>query len=79
MDDSGNYTIKEWVDPNKDYELDGLIFEIFKNEQGRYQLLQWTEEEIIDMVEEMFTFKDEDKFWDQVIIGYTDMVITDDF
>lgn len=32
MDNNGNYTIKEWVDPNKDYELDGLIFEIFKNE-----------------------------------------------
>lgn len=28
----GSYHIKEWDDPNAEYELDGLIFEIFKNE-----------------------------------------------
>lgn len=32
MDTHGNYTIKEWQDPNMDYKLDGLILEIFKND-----------------------------------------------
>lgn len=39
MDETGNYTIKEWTDPNKDYELDGMFLEIFKNDEGRYQLI----------------------------------------
>jgi len=34
MDTFGNYTIKEWIDPTLDYDLDGMIFELFHNNQG---------------------------------------------
>jgi hypothetical protein len=34
MDAFGNYTIQEWVDPSLTYDLDGFIFEIFKDPEG---------------------------------------------
>ena len=73
MDKDGNYTIKEWNDPNQDYDLDGMIFEIFKNDKGHYQLVHWTEEDLFNMVEEMMKFWDDDNFWDEVMNGYTNL------
>lgn len=70
MDSKGTYTIKEWHDPNMDYELDGMILEIFKDDQGVLKMVSWTEEELLDITKEMLTFWDDDKFWDQVLTGY---------
>jgi len=64
MDKAGNYTIVEWNDPNKDYDLDGLIIEIFKNDDDKLQLVKWTEEELLDMQKEMLAFWDDKDFWD---------------
>lgn len=72
MDSKGNYTIKEWHDPNKDYELDGMILEIFKDDVGNLKMISWTEEELMDISKEMVTFWDDDDYWDQVVIGYND-------
>lgn len=71
MDTKGTYTIKEWHDPNMDYELDGMILEIFKDDKGQLKLVSWTAEELYDIQREMLTFWDDDEFWDQVVIGYT--------
>jgi len=71
MDSKGTYSIKEWHDPNMDYELDGMILEIFKDDKGQLKMVSWTEEELYDIQREMLTFWDDDEFWDQVVIGYT--------
>jgi hypothetical protein len=39
MDTAGNYTIKNWVDPNQDYEIDGMILEFFKDENGTLEIV----------------------------------------
>lgn len=70
MDSKGTYNIKEWHDPNMDYELDGMILEIFKDDKGQLKMVSWTEEELMDISKEMLTFWDDDEFWDQVVIGY---------
>ena len=70
MDSKGTYTIKEWHDPKMDYELDGMILEIFKDDAGTLKMVSWTEEELLDISKEMLTFWDDDEFWDQVVIGY---------
>ena len=73
MDSNGNYTIKEWQDPNQNYELDGLILEIFKNQDGHLQLIHWTEDDLMNMFSEMKQYWENEDFWDQVMVGYTDL------
>lgn len=78
MDKKGNYIIKEWEDPKKNYELDGLILEIVKNKKGHYELLQWTEEEIFDMIDEVHQKKNDDKFWKKLhtnVNHYTTIIV----
>ena len=50
-----------------------MIFEIFKNEKGHYQLIMWTEEDLSQMFDEMTSYWSNDEFWDQVMVGYTDL------
>ena len=35
-------------------------------------MVQWSEDELFDMVEEMQKFWDDDNFWDEVMDGYMD-------
>ena len=70
LDTKGTYNIKEWHDPKMDYELDGMILEIFKDDKGQLKMVHWTEDELLDISKEMLTFWDDDEFWDQVTIGY---------
>jgi len=79
MDTKGVYDIKEWHDPNMDYELDGMLLEIFKDDKGKLKMVAWTEEELMDIQREMLAFWDDDKFWDQVVIGYTGTTETADY
>ena len=32
----GTYLITQWEDPNQNYDLDGMIFEVFKNDGGQF-------------------------------------------
>lgn len=34
ISDDGSYHITQWQDPNQNYDLDGMIFEVFQNDEG---------------------------------------------
>lgn len=72
MGKDGDYAIKEWTNSNN-ATFDGMIFEIFKNQQGHLQLVHWTEDELMQIFNEMKAYWDNEEFWDQVMIGYTDL------
>ena len=57
MDAFGNYTIQEWVDPTADFDIDGMIFELFHNTEGHIQLVHWTVTDLMELFTEM------KKFW----------------
>lgn len=56
-----------------EYDLDGFIFEIFKDPQGHLQLVHWTVDDLLSMFTEMKNYWGSEDFWDQVMVGYTDL------
>lgn len=73
MEKDGNYTIKQWSDATNNVSFDNMIFEIFRNTDGHIQLVHWTEEELMEMFGEMKEYWDNEEFWDQVMVGYTEL------
>jgi len=73
MENNGDYTIKEWSNAASNLKFDNMIFEIFKNSKGHLELVHWTEDELMEMFGEMKTYWDNEEFWDQVMIGYTNL------
>ena len=73
MDTFGNYTIQEWVDPSLQYDIDGMIFELFHNKDGHLELVHWTVDDLLEMFTEMKNFWGSSEYWDQVMVGYTDL------
>jgi len=49
MNKDGTYNIKEWHDPKMDYKLDGMILEIFKDDKGQLKMVNWEEDELMDI------------------------------
>lgn len=59
-----------------------MIFEIIKakkddGDKAHFELIQWTEEELFKMFEEMTTNWDNEEFWESVMMGYAG-VVTDE-
>lgn len=73
MEKDGNYTIKQWSDATNNVTFDNMIFEIFRNPNGNLQLVHWTEDDLMGMFGEMKAYWDNEEFWDQVMVGYTDL------
>lgn len=73
MENNGDYTIKEWSNAASNMKFDNMIFEIFKNNKGHLELVHWTEDELMEMFGEMKAYWDNEEFWDQVMIGYTNL------
>lgn len=73
MEKSGNYTIKQWTDSASKVNFDNMIFEIYKGEDNHLKLIHWTEDDLLKMFGEMKEYWDNEEFWDQVMVGYTDL------
>ncbi len=52
IDESGKYVFKQWEDSNTSFDSDGMIFEVYKNQHGKNELIQWSMQEFYDIVQE---------------------------
>ena len=73
MDPQGNYTIQQWADPNQDFD-GGLILEFYRNENSEIEMIYWAEDDLYYTFGQMRHYWDTEQFWDQVMIGYTDLI-----
>lgn len=73
LEKDGKYTIKQWSDETNKINFDNFIFEIFRNKDGHLEMVHWTENELMEMFGEMKEYWDNEDFWDQVMVGYTDL------